>query len=150
MHFWRKLSIQNKLILSMTSCLLVFVAISSGLSIRLIGNAVRDRVVREELPTAVNGIRADVQRQMAGPIAASRILARDAFLLQWEADGEPDAGTRNWIQLAKNVKDEQKAASVQWVSVKSGNYYNESGLQRKVTDKDQWLTGFCRPARRST
>lgn len=75
MHFWRKLSIQNKLILSMTSCLLVFVAISSGLSIRLIGNAVRDRVVREELPTAVNGIRADVQRQMAGPIAASRILA---------------------------------------------------------------------------
>ena len=66
MHFWRKLSIQNKLILSMTSCLLVFVAISSGLSIRLIGNAVRDRVVREELPTAVNGIRADVQRQMAG------------------------------------------------------------------------------------
>ncbi|RBB40520.1 methyl-accepting chemotaxis protein, partial [Burkholderia reimsis] len=142
MHFWRKLSIQNKLILSMTSCLLVFVAISSGLSIRLIGNAVRDRVVREELPTAVNGIRADVQRQMAGPIAASRILARDAFLLQWEADGEPDAGTRNWIQLAKNVKDEQKAASVQWVSVKSGNYYNEAGLQRKVTDKDQWLTSF--------
>ncbi|WP_175722378.1 methyl-accepting chemotaxis protein [Burkholderia ambifaria] len=142
MHFWRKLSIQNKLILSMTSCLLVFVAISSGLSVRLIGHAVRDRVVREELPTAVSGIRADVQRQMAGPIAASRLLARDAFLLQWEADGEPDAGTRNWIQLAKNVKDEQKAASVQWVSVKSGNYYNEGGLQRKVTDQDRWLTNF--------
>ncbi|WP_175746147.1 methyl-accepting chemotaxis protein [Burkholderia ambifaria] len=142
MHFWRKLSIQNKLILSMTSCLLVFVAISSGLSVRLIGHAVRDRVAREELPTAVSGIRADVQRQMAGPIAASRLLARDAFLLQWEADGEPDAGTRNWIQLAKNVKDEQKAASVQWVSVKSGNYYNEGGLQRKVTDQDRWLTNF--------
>ncbi|AOI89134.1 methyl-accepting chemotaxis protein [Burkholderia pseudomultivorans] len=142
MHFWRKLSIQNKLILSMTSCLLVFVAISSGLSVRLIGNAVRERVVREELPTAVNGIRADVQRQLAGPIAASRILARDAFLLQWEADGEPEAGARNWIQLARNVKDEQKAASVQWVSVKSGNYYNEAGLQRKVTDQDQWLTRF--------
>jgi methyl-accepting chemotaxis protein len=46
MHFWRKLSIQNKLILSMTSCLLVFVAISSGLRIRLIGSAVSDRVVR--------------------------------------------------------------------------------------------------------
>lgn len=142
MHFWRKLSIQSKLILSMTSCLLVFVAISSGLSVRLIGNAVRDRVVREELPTAVSGIRADVQRQMAGPIAASRVLARDAFLLQWEADGEPDAGTRNWIQLATNVKGEQKAASVQWVSVKSGNYYNEAGLQRKISDKDRWLTDF--------
>ncbi|MFP3561937.1 methyl-accepting chemotaxis protein, partial [Paraburkholderia sp. SIMBA_049] len=36
----------------------------------------------------------------------------------------------------------QKAASVQWVSVKSGNYYNEGGLQRKVTGEDRWLTNF--------
>ncbi|MBN3787043.1 methyl-accepting chemotaxis protein [Burkholderia sp. Ac-20353] len=142
MHFWRKLSIQNKLILSMTSCLLVFVAISTALSLRLIGSAVRERVVHDELPTAVNSIRADVQRQLAGPIAASRVLARDAFLLQWEADGEPDAGTRNWMQLAENVKAEQKAASVQWVSLKSGNYYSEAGLQRKIGDKDRWLSAF--------
>ncbi|MGU7770610.1 methyl-accepting chemotaxis protein [Burkholderia sp. MR1-5-21] len=142
MHFWRKLSIQNKLILSMTSCLLVFVAISSGLSLWLIGNAVRERVVHDELPTALDSIRADVQRQLAGPVAASRVLARDAFLLQWEADGEPDAGTRNWMRLAESVKAEQKAASVQWVSLKSGNYYNEGGLQRKVGDNDRWLTAF--------
>ncbi|PMS36809.1 methyl-accepting chemotaxis sensory transducer with Cache sensor [Trinickia symbiotica] len=142
MQFWRKLSIQNKLVVSMASCLLVFVAISSGLSVCLISGAVRDRVIQEELPSAVNGIRADVQRQMAGPIAAVRTLARDAFLLQWEADGEPDASARNWIQLARNVKDEQKATSVGWASVKSGNYYNEAGLQQKLTDKDQWLPRF--------
>jgi methyl-accepting chemotaxis protein len=142
MGIWRKLSIQHKLVLSMTSCLLVFVAISSALSVWLIGNAVRERVVHEELPTAVNGVRADVQRQLAGPIAASRALANDAFLQQWEADGEPDAGTHTWMQLAANMKAEQQAASVQWVSSKSGNYFSETGLVRKLGDKDQWLQAF--------
>ncbi|OJA43035.1 methyl-accepting chemotaxis protein [Burkholderia ubonensis] len=142
MHFWRKLSIQRKLVLSMTSCLLVFVAISSVLSVRLIGSAVRERVVHDELPTALNSIRADVQRQLAGPVAASRLLAGDAFLLQWEAEGEPDAGTRNWVRLAENVKVAQKAASVQWVSTASGNYFTEAGLQRKLGDGDRWLSAF--------
>jgi methyl-accepting chemotaxis protein len=142
MHIWRKLSIQNKLILSMTSCLLVFVGISSGLSIWLIGNTVRERIVQDELPTAVNGIRADVQRQLAGPITASRTMAADAFLRQWEADGEPASGMSNWMRLAADMKAEQKAASVQWVSTTSGNYLTEAGLQRKITSGDRWLQNF--------
>jgi methyl-accepting chemotaxis protein len=132
MSIWRKLSIQNKLVLSMTTCLLIFIGISSGLSIWLIGDTVRERVVQDELPTAVNGIRADVQRQLAGPITAARAIALDPFLQQWEADGEPEAGAANWTRLAANIKAEEKAASVQWVSAKTGNYYTEAGLQRKA------------------
>ncbi|WP_322044894.1 methyl-accepting chemotaxis protein [Paraburkholderia sp. J67] len=142
MSIWRKLSIQNKLILSMTTCLLIFIGISSGLSIWLIGDTVRERVVNDELPTAVNGIRADVQRQLAGPITAARALALDPFLQQWEAQGEPDTGTTNWTHLAANIKAEQKAASVQWVSTKTSNYYTEAGLQRKIGDQDGWLKAF--------
>ncbi|MDR3101258.1 MAG: methyl-accepting chemotaxis protein [Paraburkholderia sp.] len=142
MSIWRKLSIQNKLVLSMTTCLLIFIGISSGLSIWLIGDTVRERVVQEELPTAVNGIRSDVERQLAGPITAARAMAIDPFLQQWEAEGEPDAGAATWIRLARNMKTELKAASVQWVSTKSGNYFNEDGLQRKLGEHDQWLQTF--------
>jgi methyl-accepting chemotaxis protein len=141
-QIWKKLSIRNKLVLSMTSCLLLFVAISSALSVWLIGNAVRERVVQDELPTAVSGIRAAVQRELAGPITASRAIAANAFLQQWEADGEPDAGTGLWKRLAANVKAEQKAASVQWVSATSGNYYTETGLLRKIGNQDGWLKDF--------
>jgi methyl-accepting chemotaxis protein len=142
MSIWRKLSIQNKLVLSMTTCLLIFIGISSGLSIWLIGDTVRERVVQDELPTAVNGIRADVQRQLAGPITAARAIALDPFLQQWEADGEPDAGAASWTRLAANIKAEEKAASVQWVSTRTGNYYTEAGLQRKIGDQDGWLKAF--------
>ncbi len=142
MSIWRKLSIQNKLVLSMTTCLLIFIGISSGLSIWLIGDTVRERVVQDELPTAVNGIRAEVQRQLAGPITAARAIALDPFLQQWEADGEPDAGAANWTRLAASIKAEEKAVSVQWVSAKTGNYYTEAGLQRKIGDQDGWLKAF--------
>ncbi|WP_027817744.1 methyl-accepting chemotaxis protein [Paraburkholderia bannensis] len=142
MSIWRKLSIQNKLVLSMTTCLLIFIGISSGLSIWLIGDTVRERVVQDELPTAVNGIRADVQRQLAGPITAARAIALNPFLQQWEADGEPEAGAANWTRLAANIKAEEKAASVQWISAKTGNYYTEAGLQRKIGEQDGWLKAF--------
>ncbi|NLP65124.1 methyl-accepting chemotaxis protein [Paraburkholderia sacchari] len=142
MSIWRKLSIQNKLILSMTTCLLIFIGISSGLSIWLIGDTVRERVVQDELPTAVKGIRADIERQLAGPITAARAMATDPFLQQWEADGEPEAGTAMWMHLAQNVKTVQKAVSVQWASTKSGNYFTEAGLQRKLGEHDQWLQSF--------
>jgi methyl-accepting chemotaxis protein len=142
MSIWRKLSIQNKLVLSMTTCLLIFIGISSGLSIWLIGDTVRERVVQDELPTVVNGIRADIERQLAGPITASRAMALDPFLQQWEADGEPEAGTAAWMRLAQNVKAEQKAVSVEWVSTKTGNYFTEAGLQRKLNDQDRWIHGF--------
>ncbi|CAB3798916.1 hypothetical protein LMG28688_04847 [Paraburkholderia caffeinitolerans] len=142
MSIWRKLSIQNKLVLSMTTCLLIFIGISSGLSIWLIGDTVRERVVQDELPTAVKGIRADIERQLAGPITAARAMATDPFLQQWEADGEPEAATATWMRLAQNVKTEQKAVSVQWASTKSGNYFTEAGLQRKLGEHDQWLQGF--------
>ncbi|WP_321814761.1 MULTISPECIES: methyl-accepting chemotaxis protein [unclassified Paraburkholderia] len=142
MSIWRKLSIQNKLVLSMTTCLLIFIGISSGLSIWLIGGTVRERVVNDELPTAVNGIRADVQRQLAGPITAARAIALNPFLQQWEADGEPETGAASWTRLAANIKAEEKAASVQWISAKTGNYYTEAGLQRKIGEQDGWLKAF--------
>ncbi|MFX1766315.1 methyl-accepting chemotaxis protein [Paraburkholderia sp. A1RI-2L] len=142
MSIWRKLSIQNKLVLSMTTCLLIFIGISSGLSVWLIGDTVRERVVQDELPTAVKGIRADIERQLAGPITAARAMAADPFLQQWEADGEPEAATATWMRLAQNVKTEQKAVSVQWASTKSGNYFTEAGLQRKLGEHDQWLQSF--------
>jgi hypothetical protein len=58
----------------MTNHIPLLVAISGAFSIWLIGNAVRERVVQDELPAPVNGIRATVQRGLAGPI--TRALPR--------------------------------------------------------------------------
>ena len=45
MHFLRRLSIQKKLMFSMGCCLLLFMAISSFLSVRMSSDYVRERVL---------------------------------------------------------------------------------------------------------
>ena len=50
MSLLRRLSIQKKLLFSMGLCLLLFMAISSFLSVRMSSDYVRERVVGQELP----------------------------------------------------------------------------------------------------
>ncbi|MDY0745925.1 methyl-accepting chemotaxis protein [Paucibacter sp. R3-3] len=137
-----RLSIQHKLIASLGVCLLLFIAISGGLSNWLIGRAVRERVVGQELPNAVNAIRSDVQRRLAVPLTASFALAHDAYVLQWESEGEPEAGLSAWKAQANAVKAQNGAAAVFWVSQSTHNYLGETGVQRQIGDKDQWFHGF--------
>ena len=142
LKLFRQLSIQHKLIASLGACLVVFMLISGGLGAWLIGNAVRDRVVSDELPTTVNAIRADVQRQIAEPLTSATAVAGNTFLHQWESQGLSDEGLAQWKSYAKSVKAQQRAASVFWISQASGKYFTEEGLNRQLTDKDQWFTAF--------
>jgi methyl-accepting chemotaxis protein len=138
----RHLSIQKKLVVSMAVCLLAFILISGGLGVRLIGNAVRDRVVSEDLPTAVGQIAADVERRIGEPLTAARSVASNTYVHAWEEQGVPDAGLADWKAYAQALKKSEHAATVFWVSKETGKYLTEDGLSRQITDKDTWFTGF--------
>ncbi|MEJ7806766.1 MAG: methyl-accepting chemotaxis protein, partial [Telluria sp.] len=85
MTLLRNLSIQKKLMLSMAACLLLFVAISSTLSIVMTGKGIRERVVTQELPAVVGEIRNDILRQIAFPLATSLAVANNSYVHAWEA-----------------------------------------------------------------
>src|ERR1044072_1175312 len=94
---FRQLGIRSKLMLSMGVCLLVFIAISSTLSISMTSAQMRERVVANELPAQVGAIRNDIQRQIAEPAAISQTLAHNTFLQAWEDGGNADDGVAAWI-----------------------------------------------------
>ena len=142
MNILRQLSIQRKLILSMGFCLVVFLLISGGLGARLIGDAVRDRSVDEELPTAVRAVREAVLRQVTGPLTAARGVAGNSYLQAWEQQGLPDDGAAAWQAYAKQLKAQENAATVFWVSKETGKYYTDGGLTRQIGPQDKWFTDF--------
>jgi methyl-accepting chemotaxis protein len=80
MELLHRLSIRHKLLLSMGLTLLLFIIISSTLSIMKTSQAARERVLRQELPAQVSAIRNDVLRQIATPLAVSQTLANNTFL----------------------------------------------------------------------
>ena len=86
------LAIRKKLILSMACSLLIFLGISSILSVTMSGSGIRDRVIGTELPAQVGEIRNDILRQIEGPLAISERMDENAFLLNWEAAGLPNSG----------------------------------------------------------
>lgn len=139
---WRSWSIQRKLIATLVFCLALFALISSLLSNSMARDAVEKRITESELPAVVGSIRADIQRQIAGPLNAARTNAVNPFLLAWEAQGLPDDGIEKWKRLAQAQRQQQGDASVSWVSKKTGKYMSEDGYLREVTDKDVWLQVF--------
>ncbi|KAB8065603.1 methyl-accepting chemotaxis protein [Janthinobacterium violaceinigrum] len=142
MSLLRRLSIQKKLLFSMGLCLLLFMAISSFLSVRMSSDYVRERVVGQELPAQVGEIRNDVLRQISQPLSVVQTMANDVYLQDWEDAGLPDSGIATFQRYAAVVKDKNKAASINWASASTGKYFTTEGLLRTLDKNlaaDQWF-----------
>ncbi|MGK5071138.1 methyl-accepting chemotaxis protein [Janthinobacterium sp. RT4P48] len=145
MSLLRRLSIQKKLLFSMGLCLLLFMAISSFLSVRMSSDYVRERVVGQELPAQVGEIRNDVLRQISQPLSVVQTMANDVYLQDWEDAGLPDSGIATFQRYAKVVKKKNKAASINWASASTGKYFTTDGLLRTLDKNqaaDQWFYGL--------
>ena len=145
MHFLRRLSIQQKLMFSMGCCLLLFMAISSFLSVRMSSDYVRERVLKQELPAQVGEIRNDVLRQISQPLAVVQTMANDIYLQDWEDAGLPDEGIATFQRYATAIKTKNRAASINWASGATGKYFTGDGLLRtldKNAASDQWFYGL--------
>ncbi len=141
----RNLTIQKKLILSMGGCLVLFLAISTVLSVTMTSSGIRGRVIQTELPAQVGEIRNDILRQIGEPLATSLGIANNTFLHTWEDAGLPDSGLPQWKQYAEQIKKSSNAAMVFWVSEAAGKHISEQGNSRSVAKSapgDQWFYNF--------
>jgi methyl-accepting chemotaxis protein len=149
--FFRHLSIKTKLMASMVFCLLLIIAISTTLSVRLTGQGLRTRAVEQDLPAVVGEIRNDILRQIAMPLATSVAVANNTFLLEWEKNGAPEAGIAAWQAYAARIKQSANAGNVFWASEGDGKFYTEKGLERSLssaTPRDKWLYDFLASGKR--
>ena len=145
MKFLRKLTVRKRLILAMGLSILIFVLISTALSVILTGDNLKERAVNQELPAAVGEIRNDILRQIGGPLALTQGMAGNTMLLDWEEKGLSDDGMAAWQKYAQRLKADAKAATISWVSEATGKYLNESGVSRTVNKgdaSDGWFYGF--------
>jgi methyl-accepting chemotaxis protein len=144
-HFLRRLSIKAKLMLSMGACLLLFLLISSALSVTLTGRSLSERAVEQELPAVVGEIRNDILRQIGGPATASLAIANNTFLQAWERASLDDSGLDAWRAYAAKVKEVNKAVTVFWASPSQLKFLDQSGLSymmEKGNPRDKWMDAF--------
>jgi methyl-accepting chemotaxis protein len=136
---------------SMVFCLLLIIAISTTLSVRLTGQGLRKRAVEQDLPAVVGEIRNDILRQIAMPLATSVGVANNTFLLEWEKNGGAETGIAAWQAYAMRIKQSANAANVFWASEGDGKFYTEKGFERSLsstTPRDKWLYDFLATGKR--
>ncbi len=142
MRLWNAWSIQRKLLVMMIACLVIYALISNALGGWMTRSAVSEQMVATQLPAVMGELRGDIQRRIAPPLAAARLLSVNPTLLDWESQGLPESGLETWRRLAASVQQQHGAGAVNWVSRKTGKFMVVNGYFRQVQEQDTWFDAF--------
>ncbi len=149
-RLFHRSSIKTKLMLGMAACMLLFILISTMLSVTLASRGLRERAIAEELPAVVGEIRNDVLRQIGAPLTASLDVANNTYLQAWEREGLQDTGLDAWRAYAARMKAVHKVDTVFWASPAQMKFMDQGGLSyvmEKGNPRDSWLDAFLASGR---
>ncbi len=118
----KKLSIKAKLLLSVTSLVIVLMFLSGFISSKISFNVIYDRILNREAPASVNYFAETFEKKMDKSLSISKLVADNPFIIQWIKDGEEEQGSSLAISFFKEVK-KNDMDFVFFVSADSKKYY---------------------------
>ncbi|MBI4773219.1 MAG: GGDEF domain-containing protein [Deltaproteobacteria bacterium] len=130
----RNVSIRTKLILTLSSVLVLAFVCTSLLSYFVSRGSFRSNIIDETLPLISNNIYSEIQRDLMRPIYVSSLMANDTFLKDWALGGEKDM--EKITKYLKEIKDKYGFSSSFFVSEATGNYYYYAGILKKMGPQD--------------
>jgi diguanylate cyclase (GGDEF)-like protein len=137
------MSIRNKLILFMSSLLVVAFVSTSLISFMVSKNLFHTNLVNETLPLISNNILSEIQRDLMIPIQVSSLMANDTFLKDWAIAGEKDPG--QVVKYLKEIREKYGFFTTFFVSEQTGRYYYYDGILKVISPEDAhdvWYYGF--------
>ena len=138
-------SVRQKILISVTLIMVVSLLTVGLVSASLFKTALTERLEQYELVRTVESIRNDIDKSVSVPLAETRQMAANTFLLDWMAAGEPAEGVAAWQRYAQHLKKQTGAALVGWISEPTKNYYDDiKGVARQVdpAGADGWFKAF--------
>ena len=141
------ISIRNALIATITLALVLSTLFSTLFSSNQFNSVFDEFNEQEYFPALLGKVEASIRAELNTPIALSKALAQNDFLIDWALKGEKNDEWRRIQQYFANVKNTNDAAVVFWVSQQSLNYYQNDGILKTLSassDRDSWFFQFMR------
>lgn len=143
MHGWKQLNIRNKLILVMSSALIISMVISMLITNYLLRSSTTERIANTEIPAILSSLANELELQIALPLNTAKNMATNSYLNQWLKNGEPDETSADVASYLSSIKQNSGAKFTFLVSAESENYYTDQGVLRTVSRSgDPWLYDF--------
>ncbi len=137
--------LKHQLMLSMIGALVIPLAITTIWSTLSVRQLIESRLVETELPATLREVRNSIELALQQPVVISRGIAQNAFIIDWLAGGEPEAGLDHVVRYLETLRAANDGIAAYVVSGISGNYYNTQGLFKTLSPdsgKDGWFYGF--------
>jgi len=110
---------------------------------------IRQAIVESDLPLTSDTLYSEIQQDLLKPIFVSSLMAHDTFLRDWVLEGENDP--QQIIRYLDEIKRKYDAFTAFFVSDRSGIYYQNKGILKRVHEdepRDAWffrVRGMDRP-----
>ncbi len=141
----QKKSIRNKLIQLFAVALALSLAIITLINNVLARNNLQTRLLKTEIPVTVDGILANIDKELMSASIGLQTIAEDPFFKEWIINGEDSTKLPMVIDKLSKVTDQFKTKGSNFVSWKSKIYYNFADgkyTPRMVTEQDGWFEAF--------
>ncbi|WP_275286098.1 methyl-accepting chemotaxis protein [Halomonas elongata] len=136
----KHLTIAQKLMISISLCMVLIVGGATAIQYRLFSELITDRVTDAELPTTLESISNDITATLTGPITTAQDLANNGYLQDWIRRGETQADSERAVTYLDRLQQRTGANTVFFVSALSGHYYTEAGVERTLDrEEDAWF-----------
>jgi len=102
-------------------------------------NSMEKEILISDLPLTSDNVYSEIQRDLLSPILISSVMSNDTFVRSWILNGENK--TEKIIQYLEVIKDKHKIFTSFLVSNKTGIYYQNKGILKKIKEnsmRDKW------------
>lgn len=134
---------QSKLTSGIFLILVFGFILTSYLSYSVTKNYILTSAETQTLPLISDNIYSDIKEDLIDPLNVSSLMANDAFLIHWIANGEDDLpAIQNYLDL---IKRKYGYTSTFFVSEATHQYYYSDGILKIVSESDEhdvWYYDF--------
>ena len=131
-------------LIAVLSVILVTAFAATGLvNYRVSREAVRREIVTSRLPLTRDIIYSEISASLVQPLYVSSTMANDAFVHRWAEGGGRDLPII--LRYLSEIHRKYGFSSVFFVSSRTGSYYHQDGILKKVSrqdDHDVWFYRF--------
>ncbi|GAA4500169.1 methyl-accepting chemotaxis protein [Pseudaeromonas paramecii] len=138
-----RLTIKQKILAGIGLAVLITALAVGSLNIGLIGGAMEQRLIQQELPTQLQSIGKAVEKELDTLAQAAQQLAGDPQISRWFAEGRDPALEPLIIDKLKAVRSQYGLMDASVVDRQSAAYYNQNGFLRLLTpEQDGWFYAY--------
>ncbi len=140
---FNQMSIRKKIIVTLTSAVLISALAISWLSVSINKTKLTERMLQEELPTTLKNIGQSIDAEVMALKRISQQLATSSYAHQWLQQGKSKEGEQQLVRELELVRQVHGLQAASFCERTTGDYWNEAGFLRRLNpQEDSWFFAF--------